>query len=137
MIRFDTKKAYRQMHIWVHIMDEYMVVLKYTTAALCHLLLGSTPYQVRWFTISEMVFDLVNNSIECKFWDPSDIHSQKHKLLPEPDQLPDDTPFGIGVDLYMVIPDQPLGNYDGYIGNYHTIIFDKEGWVKSGLSAIP
>ena len=61
--KFDMDKPYRWMDIWGHVVGTYISVMNCIEVVLYCIPFGSTPASVKWYNVSEIVFDLARDMI--------------------------------------------------------------------------
>jgi len=90
------------------------------------LLFGGAACPLVFGSLSESVCDLIIAIQQHDDWDPLTTlfakEAQAH--MPPKELLPDDVPFGIGRDLIINIPIDPLGTVDVYIDDFLGLTID-------------
>ena len=77
---------------------------------------GSSPAPPSFCTVSETVFDLSNDLINCDLWIPSDLPSPYATKLQEPDRTNSATPpFAATEEADVKLCPSCKGRADGYI----------------------
>jgi len=76
---------------------------------------GSAPAPGGFSFISEATFDLTDELIKCKLWDPTIDPPPLAELVPEPERLDDSQPFGIALETDVKFPKIVTCGCDGYL----------------------
>lgn len=76
--------------------------------------------------ISEATFDLTDELIKCKLWDPTIDPPPLAELVPEPERLDDSQPFGIALETDVKFPKIVTCGCDGYLDDSITVTKDGE-----------
>ena len=138
MCKSDFEKAYRRLHTNAQIAAKCIATWKtnetssdddkdkFIGAILNRLPFGSSPAPAEFSTASEMIFDLASDLIHCPHWDPNALPSPHDKLLPEPDRLPDDIPFGQALDPDVHLPPSQRAGVDGFIDDGAVAVLDSD-----------
>jgi hypothetical protein len=67
--------------------------------------------------LSETIFDLANELLNCKDWDPCILNSSVQKEIPAQKYFENSIPFAIGRESIMDIPIDHQGYADVHINN--------------------
>lgn len=138
MCKSDFEKAYRRLHTNAKIAAKCIATWKtdedssegnegnFIGAILNRLPFGSSPAPAEFSTASEMIFDLANDLMHCPHWDPIELPSPHVDLLPEPERLPDDTPFGAALAADVHLPPSQKAGVDGFIDDGAVAVLDDE-----------
>ena len=138
MCKSDFEKAYRRLHTNAKIASKCIATWKtngdksdandddFVGAILNRLPFGSSPAPAEFSTASEMIFDLANDLIHCPYWDPAALPSPHEKLLPKPERLPDDVPFGAALAPDVHLPPSQKAGVDGFIDDGAVAVLDTE-----------
>ena len=88
-------------------------------------------------TISEPIFDMTNEILLDKTYDPSSLHSPLQKEMSKPKQnKTKDTPFGEARPLIVDVPFH-FAKADGYIDDIIIVVLNIGNWVWKALNAAP
>jgi hypothetical protein len=68
---------------------------------------GGTPCPFEWGIMSELIWDLVNELLRCKEWDPLTLHTLVQADIPTQEYFDNDIPFAMGRELIVDIPVDP------------------------------
>ena len=115
--KLDFKSAYRRCHLHASTAIQSCAQLPSLQIALIMLRLtfGGTPCPYEWSTISELVCDLATAILIDDDWNPNDLYAPDQHLIPPPDFLPSNMPFGQGQELIVDIDINDRGTHDMYL----------------------
>ena len=136
--KIDVEKAYRRLHtsaamatkciaIWFLDKmwnDQYHKSSEQVAVLLTRLPFGSSPAPAEFCIISEMAFDLANDLLHCKRWDPTTLSSPYANQLPAPTRLSKDTDFGQAMEADVKLDPSILGGTEGYIDDGACAVLD-------------
>ena len=126
--KVDIEKAYRHLHTSGQITakciatwyldqfgenNEYSISEEEIAVALGRLPFGSTPAPAEFSNCSKMCFDLANDLMNCKLWDPSELPCPLREHIPPPKRLPDNAPFGKACEATVSLHPDFKGGTDG------------------------
>ena len=135
--KFDIDKAYRRLHTRAGTAAKCIAMWFFDDMwkgdpteensvglVLTRLPFGSSPAPDKFCTVSETVFDLGGDLLECEEWDPADLPSPYANSIPPPRRLDDDIPFGVAEEADVALDESCLGGVDGYIDDGITVALD-------------
>ena len=122
--KIDIEKAYRRLHASAKAAAKCIAIWHPDEAKrpedgigvlLSRLPFGSSPAPPGFCTISEAVFDLANDLLNCPLWDPEELPSPQADLLHDPEPPGDNTPFGVAMEADVKLDPNCKGGTDGFI----------------------
>ena len=84
------------------------------------------PAPAEFLICSKSMFDLANDLMQCKLWDPSKMASPLEKEILPPTRLPDRIPFGVALPTDVHLPKDLNKGMDGYINNGMNMVLDSD-----------
>ena len=91
---------------------------------LARLPFGSFTAPAEFCIASETVFDLANDLLYCKHWDPVKLPSPYANELPNPEQLSPDIPFWQAKAAGVTLDPTITGGVEGYIDDGACAVLD-------------
>ena len=154
LCKSDFDKAYRRLHTTPRIASKCMAAWhtiekdqndnkqqkKFIGTLLTRLPFGSSPAPAEFSTVSETIFDLASDLLQCPYWDTSTLPSPYSKDLLDPEYLPKTIPFGPALKADVRLPRHLKGGVDGYIDDGALAVLDSKGtsnMVKRAKHALP
>lgn len=136
IIKYDFDAAYRRVQVCPAHAVKTMIVI----GALAYLL-SRLPFWVevgpsKYSAISEGIFDLANDLLEDKSWNPAEVRSPLQHKLPQKDEPRKQETFGGAKELCVDIACRKAG-CDGYVDDTILIALDMEDNVKRAQNDIP
>ena len=132
--KIDVEKAYRRLHTCAKVSSKCIATWFLDTARmkdkiailLERLPFGSSPAPPSFCTVSETVFDLANDLMNCDLWYPHELPSPYAKRLKEPDRTlaSADAPFGAAEEADVKLSHSCKGGADGYIDDGACAVLD-------------
>ena len=122
--KIDIEKAYRRLHASAKAAAKCIAIWHPDEAKrpedgigvlLSRLPFGSSPAPPGFCTISEAVFDLADDLLNCPLWDPEELPSPQADLLHDPEPPGDNTPFGVAMEADVKLDPNCKGGTDGFI----------------------
>ena len=128
MTKIDWQSTYYRQHLHSQIAKHFITQIiiddiSIISLALC-LTFGKKPCPSGWGCISETAADIVNDILQCEYWNSTIAHPltpTQQNLIPEPTTLPDDIPFQQALSIFVDIPTDENGKCDVYIGDMNII----------------
>lgn len=137
MCKSDFEKAYRRLHTTPRIAAKCISAWKvrdhdeegkeresFIASILTRLPFGSSPAPPEFSIHSETIFDLACDLLHCPHWDPETLPSPYDSMLPPPERLPDNVPFGEALEVDIKLPHLQRGGTDGYIDDGSLAVLD-------------
>ena len=98
---------------------------------------GGSGCPPAWCTASEIVTDLANDLVHCSSWNPAACHSPAQHLVPAPECLPSDVPFGTALPLALEPPPCPEGKMDYFIDDVINAFLDTPENCARSAATVP
>lgn len=137
LIKYDLDAAYRKIHLTAKMGLLTITTLKEIAYILLRLPFGEANGPNDYETISEPVFDLTNETLMDKTFDPNKVHSSLQKEMSTPvNYNPIDTKFGMVRPLIVNVPFH-FAKADGYIDDIITVVLDTSNWVFNSPNTAP
>ena len=89
--------------------------------------------------MSETVFDLGDDLLACDAWDPTTLPSPYADVIPTPQRLEDDVPFGIAEEADVSLDESCTCGVDGYIDDGITVALntpETKGLIARAAQAV-
>ena len=124
----DAKSAYRRVHVHAETAIQAAVQISidkedYVLISL-RLPFGGSPCPAEFCLVADLITDAINDLMNCKGWDPNDIHSDYVKMIPKEISLPDDIPFAKACQLSVPLEEEDTCKADVFIDDVISICVD-------------
>ena len=136
LAKFDLDAAYRRLHSHPKLAVKAIIIVDEMAYILNRLPFGAAAGPSIYSTVSEMIFDLANDLVNDKNWNPEKLHSPHSEKLAEPQHMEKYVEFEIANDLFVHIPEKEV-SYNGYIDDEIMIALEKLNNARRGQEAVP
>ena len=124
MNKYDFKSAYHRFNLSAQTALESITPFDELLFIFLQMTFGRAACPPQWGCISKTICDAVNDLLQCKEWNHSDLHSPIPDSIPPLIYLPETTPFKAAARLAVTIPVNDKGKANVYIDNVITICPD-------------
>jgi len=137
MTKYDMDAAYRRLHTSIHHSLKCVTVIDRMAYVPLRLPFGVSPGPSLYSTISECIYDAINDLLNEEKWDRDTLNSPYAPNLPDQDSyIPESTPIQNVRNLSVYIPNR-TAFADGYIDDCLSITTDEGDNVKKSQEAPP
>ena len=136
MSKYDMDAAYRRLHTAVKHSLQCVTIVGSIAYIPLRLPFGVSPGPSLYSTISEAIFDVVNDLLLEKDWDRGSLHSPYEQILPPPIRSGDDQALSPVNELAVHVPSRK-SFADGYIDDCLTVAVDVDDEVQRSQEALP
>ena len=136
MTKYDLDSAYRRLHTTIKHAVKCTTVIEDKAYIALRLPFGVSPGPSVYSTVSESIYDLVNDLLDDEDWDRLELNSPYVKDLPKPLQLDSSIPIEQVRELSVYIPDRKMAA-DGYIDDCLSLGIDEGDLVQKSQEALP
>ena len=135
--KYDLDAVYRRLHVHPDHTVKATTIVNGIGCLLLRLLpFGAVAVPSAYSLVSEAIFDLANDLIRDKSWDPLTLQSPNSSHLHPPNKTNQNKPFGSAKDLLVYIP-LSTAFYDGYIDDLIAMAVDLDDNVHRSQQALP
>ena len=136
MTKYDLDAAYRRIHTTIKHAVKCTTVIEDRAYIALRLPFGVSPGPSVYSTISESIYDLVNDLLNDEDWDRLKLNSPYLKNLPKPEQSDESIPLEQVRELSVYVPDRKMAA-DGYIDDCLSLSIDEDDLVQKSQEALP
>jgi len=137
MTKYDMDAAYRRLHTSIHHALKCVTSIDKIAYIPLRLPFGVSPGPSLYSTISECIYDAVNDLLNEPAWNRTKLNSPYASKLPDKEEyMQRDTPVHTVRELAVYIPNRP-SFADGYIDDCLSVSIDELDRVKKSQEAPP